>query len=380
MKKRFIKMAFAMVGGLIGLSFITVFGQSEIYRDAVVGAGRPWWLNGVLIFAVIFLFAFIFYIISARVHDRIERAIKTLEQRMSKLQMADIVFGCIGLVVGLVISYFISALFRDYLPAPLAMAMSILLYLTLGALGARLFLKRWHELPMFTEMKRPERSIGERFAANQLEKERSSRDDLRDGKSAVPKLLDSSVLIDGRITDIYKTGLLEGRLIVPQFILEELQRVADAADGLKRKKGRRGLDVVGELQGMDGVDISVGEIDFDADDEVDMKLLKLAKQMGGRVVTSDYNLSRVSELSGVRVLNINELSNALKPTLVSGEELLVMVVKEGKEQNQGVGYLDDGTMIVVENGRSAIGERITVVVTSILQTAAGRMIFAKPAE
>ena len=375
MKKRFIKIAFAMVGGLIGLSFVTVLGQSEIYREAVSAAGMPLWLHGALIFAGIFLFAFIFYILSARVYGRIENGIKAMEQKMSRLQMADIVFGCIGLVAGLIISYFISALFRDYLPAPLAMALSILLYLTLGILGARLFLKRWHELPMLTEMKRPERSIAERYAASQQEKERTRGDAV-----AIPKLLDSSVLIDGRIVDIYKTGLLEGRLIVPQFILEELQKVADAADSLKRKKGRRGLDVIGVLQGMEGVDISVGEVDYDADDEVDMKLLKLAKRIGGRVVTSDYNLSRVSELSGVRVLNINELSNALKPTLISGEELLVTVVKEGKEQNQGVGYLDDGTMIVVENGRSMIGERVAVIVTSILQTAAGRMIFVKPAE
>jgi uncharacterized protein YacL len=374
LKQRVIKALFAFFGGLVGLSFMTVLGQSDVYRQAMSGQGRPIWLYTVLLISGIFIFAFISYIISPRIYKRMQKSVKLMEQNMNQLQMADIVFGGIGLVAGLVISYFISALFRDYLPAPLAMALSILLYVTLGLLGARLFQRRWHELPFLMDMKRPERSISERIAASQHEKQ------LRAEDLPMPKLLDSSVLIDGRIIDIYKTGFLEGRLIVPQFILEELQKVADSSDSMKRKRGRRGLDVVGELQRIEGIDISVGEYENDSDDEVDMKLLKLTKKLNGKIMTNDYNLNRVSELSGVHVLNINELSNALKPALISGEEMSVLVVKEGKEQNQGVGYLDDGTMIVIENGKGMIGEKIVVVVTSILQTAAGRMIFAKPRE
>lgn len=374
MKQRFIKALFAFFGGLVGLSFMSVLGQSDIYRQMTSAQGMPIWLHTVLTISGIFIFAFISYIISPRVYKRMQKSVKIMEQNMNQLQMADIVFGGIGLVAGLVISYFISALFRDYLPAPLAMALSILLYVTLGLLGARLFQRRWHELPILMDMKRPERSISERIAANQHE--RHSRAD----ELPTPKLLDSSVLIDGRIIDIYKTGFLEGKLIVPQFILEELQKVADSSDGMKRKRGRRGLDVVGELQKIEGMDISVGEYENNSDDEVDMKLLKLTKKLDGKIMTNDYNLNRVSELSGVHVLNINELSNALKPALISGEEMSVLVVKEGKEQNQGVGYLDDGTMIVIENGKSMIGQNIVVVVTSILQTAAGRMIFVKPRE
>ncbi len=373
MKQRFIKTLFAFFGGLVGLSFMSVLGQSDIYQQATSGQGMPIWLHTVLLISGIFIFAFISYIISPRIYKRMQKSLKIMEQNMNQLQMADIVFGGIGLVAGLVISYFISALFRDYLPAPLAMALSILLYVTLGLLGARLFQRRWHELPILMDMKRPERSIIERIALNQQERHLRAED-----SSQTPKLLDSSVLIDGRIIDIYKTGFLEGKLIVPQFILEELQKVADSSDGMKRKRGRRGLDVVGELQKIEGIDISVGEYENASDDEVDMKLLKLTKNLNGKIMTNDYNLNRVSELSGVHVLNINELSNALKPALISGEEMSVLVVKEGKEQNQGVGYLDDGTMIVIENGKGMIGEKIAVVVTSILQTAAGRMIFVKP--
>jgi len=374
LQRNFARILISLIGGLVGLSFISLFSNSSVYSDAIIQAGRPIWLHPLIVIAVVLLTSFLSFLFSLRILSQVQKLLKTLEQRLNQLQMADIVFCSVGLVVGLVISYFLSALFRD-LPGPLSMLLSILLYLFLGYLGARLFLKRWHELPIFAEMKRPERVLGERRSANSTERGPKSEEAL-----LPPKLLDSSVLIDGRIVDILKTGFLEGRLIVPQFILEELQRVADSADSLKRKRGRRGLEVIAEMQRIEGIDITVGGYDNRQSDEVDMKLLKLTKQLGGKIMTNDYNLNRVAELSGVPVLNINELSNALKPVLVSGEEMSVLVTKEGKEQNQGVGYLDDGTMIVIENGRSLIGEKAVVTVTSVLQTAAGRMIFAKPKE
>jgi uncharacterized protein YacL len=191
------------------------------------------------------------------------------------------------------------------------------------------------------------------------------------------KLLDTSVIIDGRIADICETGFLDGVFIIPQFILHELQHVADSSDPLKRARGRRGLDILHRIQKMPGVDVRVVEEDYPKIKEVDSKLVALAQDKGGKVITNDFNLNKVAELQGVSVLNINDLSNAVKPVVLPGEVMRVFVLKEGKEFGQGVGYLDDGTMIVVEDGRKQIGKTVDVAVTSVLQTTAGRMIFTK---
>lgn len=191
------------------------------------------------------------------------------------------------------------------------------------------------------------------------------------------KILDTSVIIDGRIADICQTKFLEGTIVIPQFVLEELQHIADSSDALKRNRGRRGLDILNRIQKEMPIPVEIYEGDFDDIQEVDSKLVKLAKITGGTVVTNDFNLNKVSELQGVTVLNINDLANAIKPVVLPGEELSVYVVKDGKEQNQGVAYLDDGTMIVVEDGREYVGSQLDVLVTSVLQTSAGRMIFAK---
>lgn len=191
------------------------------------------------------------------------------------------------------------------------------------------------------------------------------------------KILDTSVIIDGRIADICETGFLEGEFIIPQFILHELQHIADSSDPLKRARGRRGLDILHRIQKLSGLDVKIVEEDFPKIREVDAKLVALAKVKNGKVITNDFNLNKVAELQGVSVLNINELSNAVKPVVLPGEIMRVFVLKEGKEFGQGVGYLDDGTMIVVENGRKSIGKTVDVAVTSVLQTTAGRMIFTK---
>jgi uncharacterized protein YacL len=191
------------------------------------------------------------------------------------------------------------------------------------------------------------------------------------------RILDTSVIIDGRIADVCETGFLDGTLVIPQFVLKELQLVADSADSLKRNRGRRGLDILHKIQKMSGLDVMISDIDFPEIREVDLKLIELGRTLQGKIVTNDFNLNKVAQLRGVDVLNINELANALKPVVLPGEFMKVFILKEGKEYNQGVAYLDDGTMVVVDNARRMIGRNIDVVVTSVLQTTAGKMIFGR---
>jgi len=194
------------------------------------------------------------------------------------------------------------------------------------------------------------------------------------------RVLDTSVIIDGRIADIVETGFLDGTLVVPQFVLKELQFVADSSDSLKRNRGRRGLDILHRIQKMAGVEVIISDLDFPHVKEVDMKLIELARSLLGCIVTNDFNLNKVAQLRGIEVLNINELANSLRPVVLPGEPMSVFITKEGKEYNQGVAYLDDGTMVVVDNARSRIGRNFDIVVTSVLQTTAGRMIFGRCAD
>lgn len=200
----------------------------------------------------------------------------------------------------------------------------------------------------------------------------------QENEGGIPyKILDTSVIIDGRIADICETGFLEGILVIPNFVLNELQMIADSADSIKRNRGRRGLDILNKMQKDQSVMVKISDMDFPEISEVDAKLVKLGKVMKGKIVTNDFNLNKVAEFHGVPVLNINQLSNALKPVVLPGEEMSVTLIKEGKDPNQAIGYLDDGTMVVVENGRRRLNEDVTVTVTSVLQTTAGRMIFTR---
>ena len=191
------------------------------------------------------------------------------------------------------------------------------------------------------------------------------------------KILDTSVIIDGRIADLCETGFVDGTLVIPQFVLKELQLVADSSDSMKRNRGRRGLDILQKVQKMTGIEVVISDVDFPEVREVDLKLIELARAMQGKIVTNDFNLNKVAQLRGVDVLNINELANALKPVVLPGEIMKVFILKEGKEYNQGVAYLDDGTMVVVDNARKMISKTIDIVVTSVLQTTAGKMIFGR---
>lgn len=201
---------------------------------------------------------------------------------------------------------------------------------------------------------------------------------VRQDSSAELIILDTSVIIDGRISDLCQTKFVEGRFVVPRFVLKELQQIADSKDGLKRNRGRRGLEILSKIQKNPQIDVRIHEEDFPSIPDVDSKIIKLAQVLSAKIFTNDFNLGKVAELQGVKVLNVNELASALKPVVLPGEMLEIKVVREGKEHNQGIGYLDDGTMVVVENGKHLLGQSINAAVTSVLQTTSGRMIFTKP--
>jgi len=200
------------------------------------------------------------------------------------------------------------------------------------------------------------------------------------GEKKSYKILDTSVIIDGRIADLTETGFIEGTIVIPQFVLRELQHIADSPDSLKRNRGRRGIEILQRMQKKPDLNVTITEIDFPDIPEVDMKLIELAKQLDAKIVTNDYNLNKIAQLQGVHVLNINELASSLRPVVLPGETMKVFILKEGKEYNQGVAYLDDGTMVVVDNARKLIGRNVEVVVTSVLQTTVGKMIFGRHEE
>ena len=316
------------------------------------------------------LLGILFYLISPWIFNKVRRFVKILDTEISKYPQTDILLGVVGLIVGLVIAYLIvGGLFGSISGMPLVKTiLSIIIYLCMGYIGVKITLKSRDDLFNISKLNRLSGSLG---------KDKSNKKD-NNGKSIPPKVLDTSVIIDGRIADICRTGFIEGKLIIPKFVLNELQHIADSSDDLKRVRGRRGLDILNIIQKELDIEVEITEKDFDDIPEVDSKLLKLAQVMNGKVVTNDYNLNKVAQFQGVEVLNINELANAVKPVAIPGEEMIAQVVKEGKESNQGIAYLDDGTMIVVEGGKKHIGETINVLVTSVLQTSAGRMIFGKP--
>lgn len=304
-----------------------------------------------------------------------------VEQQLGKMPIHDVIAGAIGLAIGLIIANLLGYSFAkipivgDYIP--------VIFSIVFGYLGITITIKKRQELTgLFDFVPR----FMKDFAKMKEMRAGASQAPAETAKAVAPKsedkaykLLDTSVIIDGRIADICDTGFIEGTLLIPVFVLEELQHIADSSDVLKRTRGRRGLDILQRIRQSTKVKVEITNVDFDDIAEVDSKLVRLGQQVGGKIITNDYNLNKVAQLRGVEVLNINELSNAVKPVVIPGETMHVTIVKAGKEPGQGVAYLDDGTMIVVENGYHHMNESITVEVTSALQTAAGRMIFAKPA-
>ncbi|MBN1380100.1 MAG: TRAM domain-containing protein [Deltaproteobacteria bacterium] len=278
-----------------------------------------------------------------------------IEQAIRKASLRVIIGGVIGIIVGLIISFFLGYGLRyvgDIVERQQAVLwIYFLLIIIMGYLGLVIGSKKIEEFNIF--------GLGSN-------KEQSDY-----------RILDTSVIIDGRIADICDTGFLEGSLIVPRFVLDELQYIADSSDSMKRSRGRRGLDILNRMQGIQGIEIEIVEQDFPKSKGVDAKLVALAKKTNGKIMTNDFNLNKVAELQGIKILNVNELANALKPVVLPGELMNVKITKEGKEPGQGVAYLDDGTMIIVDNAQKHLGATVDVLVTSVLQTAAGRMIFSE---
>ena len=282
----------------------------------------------------------------------------TVEKSLSAMSTQDLIAGPLGLFLGLIIANLVGLAFGSvpYIGAYVSVALSIIL----GSLGMHLVVSKKSELAGWLHL----------HAEGSFDKKKNK--DHHTGK-----LLDTNVIIDGRVADIYRSGFLEGPIIVPVFVLEELQKIADSSDILKRNRGRRGLDILNHMRKNSKDDVIIVTNDFEDISEVDSKLVKLAREKNYKIVTNDYNLNKVAELQGVAVLNINDLAIAVKPAVIPGEQIFVQLVKSGKEEGQGVAYLEDGTMIVVENGSQCIGKEVPVIITSVLQTSAGKMIFAK---
>ncbi len=281
----------------------------------------------------------------------------TAEMRFKKFELGAIISGLFGISCGLLFAYLVMLPLQMFLGDEIK-TIAVTLMIVFGYGGLLIGLSRGKNLTLSRVV---------RMVRGQ-------------GLEENPKILDTSAIIDGRIADICETGFLEGSFIVPQFILQELQHIADSPDPLKRARGRRGLDVLHRIQQLSTINVRIIEEDFPKIREVDAKLVAVAKAYNAKIITNDFNLNKVAELQGVPVLNINELANSLKPVVLPGETMKVFVLKEGKEYNQGIGYLDDGTMVVIENARRLIGKNAEVTVTSVLQTTAGRMIFSKVRE
>ncbi|WP_042353734.1 PIN/TRAM domain-containing protein [Bacillus rubiinfantis] len=355
MLKRIVQACFLIIGGTLGILFLP-----ELFK--AIGLAGVSLINNSYVTAIIG--AIIFYLLTFWAVDHVFNFMKWAEDSLVKIPVTDVLFGSIGLIFGLLVAFLIGfALNAVQVPIVNEVA-PILLTLLFGYLGFQVGFKKRDELLGLFGRGASKKKVAEE------ESEKTSKQSL--------KILDTSVIIDGRVADICQTGFLEGTIVIPQFVLEELQHIADSSDVLKRNRGRRGLDILNRIQKELAINVEIYEGDFEEIQEVDSKLVKLAKLTGGILVTNDFNLNKVCELQNVPVLNINDLANAVKPVVLPGEELTVQVIKDGKEYHQGVAYLDDGTMIVVEEGREFIGKRIEVLVTSVLQTSAGRMIFAKP--
>ena len=370
----------------LGIFQLTVASAICILAGAILGGVAGWFVSPFLIRKLGTFTAFV-------------------EKQLSKMPIHDVIAGAVGLAIGLIIADLLGNAFAripvigNYIP--------IVFSIVLGTLGIRITIKKRKEItasfasvpktlkeilrsrenkhkePELVEI--PETENVEPVEVEKVEKVSAAEEIpipkvnlVKENKNPNYKILDTNVIIDGRISDICKTGFLEGKLLIPVFVLEELQHIADSADSLRRVRGRRGLDVLQKIREESPLEVEIMNVDFEDIHEVDSKLVRLAQKIGGKIITNDFNLNKVAQLRGVEVLNINDLSNAVKAVVIPGETMKVQVVRDGKEPGQGVAYLDDGTMIVIENGHRYLSRTISVEVTSALQTSAGRMIFAKP--
>lgn len=352
--KRLIEIVFSLLLGI--LSYVIINYVYIFVREIIVIDKKWFYLISIFISVII---AIIFYLfLTNKILNYALKKIHIIEEKIAKMSLKEIIISVTGILVGLIVANLIGLAVRQY--EYIGTIVVVILNIILGYLGYKVAQIKKEEIVFFKFSQNPNKEAV-----------------TISGKA---KILDTSVIIDGRVLDILKTGFIEGKIVIPDFVLVELRHIADSEDALKRSKGRRGLDILNEIQSQLKLEVEILEWDNKDIDEVDAKLLKMAKKMDGYVVTNDYNLHKVADFQGVQVLNINELSNAVKPILLPGEEMRVTIVKEGKEESQGIAYLNDGTMIVVENGKKCIGQTLDIIVTSALQTSAGRMIFAKVKE
>lgn len=385
----FVTVLLAVIGGVIlhlASPVLTELISTEVLKTDM-GLYKLTMANVILIGIGMVVGGIAGYLVSPYFVAKLQKFSIWVEGQLSKMPLQDVIAGVVGLAIGLIIANLLGGTFvnipviGNYLP--------VLFSIVFGYLGIHIVVRKQKEIgELFGRMmklkKKPREKLGEDGTVQPVAQPAPVAPAMPAGgygsyDSLVGcKLLDTSVIIDGRIADICGTGFLDGKLLIPVFVLEELQHIADSADALKRVRGRRGLDILQKIRTESGLQVEIINQDFEDITEVDSKLIRLGQQLGGKIVTNDYNLNKVSELQGVPVLNINDLSNAVKPVVIPGENMHVTVVKEGKEQGQGIAYLDDGTMIVIENGRYHLSKAIEVEVTSALQTSAGRMIFAKP--
>ncbi len=344
-----IRLIFMLAGGMGGYEI------GELVRDNYLKNVNPDYHFVGFIVPIIVLVG-LGYVIGGVTGRYVARLLNRFEHAIQDVPGYELMFGAMGIIAGFLIAFLPSiVLFRSY-PGWI---FALLLYVIFGVVGYVVAVQKKDELLEIFRPRHPSPAAG-------------GKDD--NYRSA--KILDTSVVIDGRIVDICQSGFLEGTLVVPRFVLNELQAIADSEDTLKRNRGRRGLDILNSLQRQDRVEIEIVNQDYPELADVDSKLINLARHLNLPILTNDFNLNKVAELQGARVLNINELANALKPVVLPGEEITITLLKEGKEPNQGVGYLDDGTMVVVEGGKRLVGKEVDAQVTSVLQTPAGRMIFA----
>src|SRR6056297_1798812 len=371
---RLLRLLLLIIGGIIGY---------ELSVKVLPSIPQEWlqfnvpYLSSHVVFHLIsiLLFALVGFILAPLVLSGLGFIGSFFERQLQSTSWQDISSATMGLIIGLLLANLIALPFSEL---PFGSYFAVFLNVVLGYLGARLVLKRQHDLAGVLS---PIKGLKERFQNLKVKQLGSNGESayLTEAGEARKKVLDTSVIIDGRILDIAKTGFLEGILILPRFILIELQAVADSTDPARRTRGRRGLDVVNSLQKINTINIQIVEENLKSleVESVDEGLVALGAKVGADILTTDYNLNKIAQIQGLSVLNVNDLANALKPMLLPGETINVDVIREGKEMHQGVGYLDDGTMLVVEDGEGYIGKRVEVVVTSMLQTSAGRMVFGK---
>ena len=376
MFNKLIRTIFTILGGIAGYGFFLLADAIAGYNGFSFDKSFSALQQSAMCAALIIIFAIIFFRLTPVIRRLGHRTAENIGNDLQGVSGNDILAGVIGLIFGLIIAFLITQTYRGIVNQYIYSVVAIITYLIMGFLGVVVANKKGKEVvaQMFTTHKpgsESESKPNEKFAIWAGRR--------RGKQNLSPKIFDTSVIIDGRIAEIMKTGFMEGPIIIPSFVLVELRHIADSSDTLKRTRGRRGLDILKKIQDEYGIEIynTDGEKALKEIPEVDVKLLKLAQIMNGKVVTNDFNLNKVAAINGVEVLNINELANTLKPIVIPGEKMTVTPVKQGKDSVQAIAYLDDGTMVVVEDGRRMIGKTAEINVTSVLQTSAGRMIFGR---